>query len=91
MLIEGLKGVLGDDQRRSVLAIDRQADKLVHLVGELDNVEASTSVDPNAHSGVFTSPSLAAPSVLVADDDEDILVILGELLGDRYQLTFAHD
>src|SRR5262249_9123539 len=78
----------GEEQKMSVLAIERQVNKLARLV---DQLELPTAVDPGLLSGIFPTASLAAPPVLVADDDEEILQILGELLGERYRLTFARD
>jgi diguanylate cyclase (GGDEF)-like protein len=91
MLMEGMKGALGEDQQRSILAIERQANKLTQLVAELDKLEPSPAVDASTLSGIFPASSLAAPPVLIADDDVEIREILAELLGGRYRLTFARD
>ena len=61
MLMEGMKGALGEDQRRSILAIERQANRLVRLVNELDKGEPSSVVEPGTLSGIFASASLASP------------------------------
>jgi diguanylate cyclase (GGDEF)-like protein len=90
MLIDGMKGALTEDQARSMLAIERQVNKLTQLVAELDKAEPSLP-DSTLVSGIFPAASLAAPPVLIADDDEEIREILGELLGGRYRLTFARD
>jgi diguanylate cyclase (GGDEF)-like protein len=91
MLTEGMRGPLAEEQTRSIQAIDRQATRLARIADELDQTVQSAGVDPGTLSGVFPTSSLAAPPILIADDDEEILHFLGELLGGRYKVTFARD
>jgi two-component system chemotaxis response regulator CheY len=67
-----------------------QAEQLGRLLGTLESIEPPASVEPDA----ALQPSEAAPhaaAILIADDDDGILESLGDLLSERYRLTFARD
>ncbi|HEX9295946.1 MAG TPA: diguanylate cyclase [Polyangiaceae bacterium] len=92
ILLDGSKGGLNDDQRRSASAIERQAQKLGRLLAKLEAWGPPTPPSERAFpSGVFSLESLASPPLLIADDDDEILEVLSELLSSRYQLTLAKD
>lgn len=94
MLMDGAKGALTEEQRRSLATIEKQSHKLARLVDELESEHPEPQAMPEIE------PALAPRGeehgeprfrVLLADDDECILELLGELLSDDYELTFAHD
>jgi len=92
ILLDGSKGELNDEQRRSVSAIEKQTQKLARLLAKLEDWGPPTPPsETRLPSGVFSLESLASPPLLVADDDEQILEILNELLSSRYQLTLVKD
>jgi diguanylate cyclase (GGDEF)-like protein len=91
LLIDGAKGELTEEQQKSVLMIDRQAQKLGAMLGELDNEDVPLPDDPALVSGVFPTESLTSPRILIAEDDDEIRGVLGELLASHYRLTFAKD
>jgi diguanylate cyclase (GGDEF)-like protein len=90
LLALGRRGELSEEQRRSVAAIEKQVERLESL---LEKLEASEPRDlPQAiFPGVLPSNLLGRPRILVADDDEDVLGLVRDLLSGRYDLTFARD
>jgi two-component system, cell cycle response regulator len=91
LLSGGNKGALTEDQRRSVLAIERQAHKLGRLLAELER-EQIAQPPSNAMVAPEVGPeALNAPLILVADDDAEIRELLREVLAGRYNVTFAND
>ena len=89
--LHGSEGALSDAQRQSVLIIEQQAEQLGRLLGTLDSVEPSTSVERNTALEPSGAGAPTPPAILIADDDDGILESLGDLLSDRYRLTFARD
>jgi two-component system, cell cycle response regulator len=90
VLLHNSESTLSDLQRQSVLAIEEQVQNLGRLLGTLESVEPPASAPrtvPQPSARGVPSP----PSILIADDDDEILQGLGDLLSDRYQLTFARD
>ena len=90
ILLDGYKGELNDTQRRSVSAIERQ----VRRLGDLLRRCRASPRDVGATSArieTFPVGSDSSPSILIADDDPEILELLGSLLASRYRLTFAQD
>jgi two-component system cell cycle response regulator len=92
-LLHTSEGALSDAQRQSVLAIEEQAQNLGRLLGTLESVEPPVSslrpgVPWPSRSG---SDAPCSPAILIADDDDEIREALGDLLSDRYRLTFARD
>jgi len=91
LLALGKRGNLTENQRRSVEAIEKQVHKLELLLGELDSINGADGPGAPALSGVFQADSLSPPRILIADDDEDLVALLRELLAGRYTLRFAKD
>ncbi|HKQ70023.1 MAG TPA: diguanylate cyclase [Polyangiaceae bacterium] len=97
LLLDGSKGALTDEQRRSILAIERQIFRVERLVGiappndSLPSRGSRGARPESLGSGVFPTGSVVLPEVLVADDDPDIREVLGELLGRHYRVSFAQD
>jgi diguanylate cyclase (GGDEF)-like protein len=91
LLALGRRGELGEEQRRSVAAIEKQVERLELLLERLE-VAAPTELPPAAIlSGVISANVLGRPRILVADDDDDVLALVRDLLSGRYELTFARD
>jgi diguanylate cyclase (GGDEF)-like protein len=99
ILLGGLQGPLTPGQRRLIEGIDRQALKLSGLLDERgDAVETAWHASqPKSGSRIplgapATPESTLGPArILVADDDEEILDLLRELLKDRYEIVLAED
>jgi len=92
LLSGGRRGQLNEEQARSVAVIERQVLKLEQLLAVLEVSEfAGARSDPSFLSGVFSADPLSPPRILVADDDEDMVALLRELLSGRYELCFAKD
>jgi diguanylate cyclase (GGDEF)-like protein len=90
ILLDGYKGELTDAQRRSVSAIERQVQRLGSMLEEAE-LHPSTSGRQALASSTFPVGSDTSPSILIADDDPEILELLADLLASRYRLTFARD
>jgi two-component system chemotaxis response regulator CheY len=91
LLALGKRGELTDEQRRSVASIDRQVDRLDKLLERVETAEPADLPPAAVLSGVFPINVLCRPRILVADDDDDVLGLVRELLSARYELTFARD
>jgi hypothetical protein len=85
------KGDLTKDQRRSVTAIEKQVQRLEQLLGDLETTDGADEPGTPLLSGVFQSDMLSLPRVLIADDDQEMVALLSELLAGRYELSFAKD
>lgn len=93
LLLDGLRGPLNEQQRRSIEAIERQTDRLDRMIDEIER-EGALRREPESGARIAVAePDLDRERmhVLVADDDESILDVLRELLEDRYDVTMAHD
>jgi diguanylate cyclase (GGDEF)-like protein len=86
--LQSSEGALSDAQRQSVLAIEEQAQHLDRLVKTLEGFEPPSEVLSRLQASGSGTPS---PAVLIADDDNDILEALGDLLSGLYRLTFARN
>jgi len=84
-------GALTDTQRQSVLVIEEQTEQLGHMLGTLASIEPPASVEKDAALQSSGAGGRKPPAILIADDDDLILESLGDLLSDRYRLTFARD
>jgi diguanylate cyclase (GGDEF)-like protein len=89
--LRGSEGALTDAQRQSVLVIEEQAERLGRLFGALESIEPPASVAEDAALQPSGAGAARPPAILIADDDDLILESLGDLLSDRYRLTFARD
>lgn len=90
LLLEGLRGPLTEEQRHSIEAIVRQADRLDRLIAELEH-GASIRPDMPPPEAPMRSPEAFPdrPRILAADDDRELLELLRELLSDHYDVTVA--
>jgi diguanylate cyclase (GGDEF)-like protein len=91
LLALGRKGDLTKDQQRSVAAIEKQVQRLEQLLGDLETTDGADEPGTPLLSGVFQSDMLSLPRVLIADDDQEMVALLSELLAGRYELSFAKD
>ena len=89
--LRGADGALTDAQRQSVLVIKEQTEQLGRLLGTQESIEAPASVEQDAALHASGAGGGRPPAILIADDDDLILESLGDLLSDRYRLTFARD
>ena len=89
--LRGADGALSDAQRQSVLVIEEQAEQLGRLLGTLESIEPPASFEQDAALQAAGAGGRTPPAILIADDDDVILESLGDLLSDRYRLTFARD
>jgi diguanylate cyclase (GGDEF)-like protein len=89
--LHGSEDALTDAQRQSVLIIEEQAEQLGRLLGTLESIEPPSSVELDAALQPSGADGPTPPAILIADDDDGILESLGDLLSDRYRLTFARD
>src|SRR4029079_9313979 len=62
---------------------------LVRLLGARESVEPPASVEQDAALQPPERATPTPPAILIADDDDGILESLGDLLSERYRLTFA--
>ncbi|HEY3594785.1 MAG TPA: hypothetical protein VGL13_12965, partial [Polyangiaceae bacterium] len=74
LLMDGEKGALSEEQRRSLATIERQSHKLARLVDELE-ADTLAPVEAPKPERVSTEPPLEDSRfrILLADDDEGIL------------------
>jgi two-component system chemotaxis response regulator CheY len=91
LLALGKKGQLSEEQRRAVAIIDRQVERLERLLEEIEGPELAHTPEAALLSGIAPNQALSPPRILVADDDDDMLALLRDLLAARYELTFAKD
>ena len=89
--LRGADGALTDEQRQSVLVIEEQTEQLGRLLGTLESTEPPASFDQEAALQAEGAGGRGPPAILIADDDDLILESLGDLLSDRYRITFARD
>jgi two-component system chemotaxis response regulator CheY len=89
LLALGRKGELSADQRRSIAAIERQVHRLERFIDDIETSEPPRTPEPEPREQ--PAGALARPRVLVADDDPEMIALLGDLLANRYELTFAND
>jgi diguanylate cyclase (GGDEF)-like protein len=89
--LHGSAGALTDAQRQSILVIEEQAEQLGRLLGTLESIEPLTSVEQDGAPQTSGVGGRTPPAILIADDDDLILESLGDLLSDRYRLTFARN
>lgn len=87
LLLEGLRGPLTEEQRRSIEAIERQADRVDRILDQLEHGTVLTR--KLAEAPTRTEPFPERPRILIADDDADLLETLVELLGERYEVKVA--
>jgi len=88
LLLEGLRGPLTEEQRRSIEAIERQTERLDRLLGKIEQGEIVAPVLAEA-SVPRAEHFPERPRILVADDDPELLDLLAELLGERYEVAVA--
>jgi diguanylate cyclase (GGDEF)-like protein len=89
LLALGRKGELTADQRRSIAAIERQVHRLERFIDDLESTDLPGA--PDATPSDMPSEALSRPRILLADDDPEITALLGDLLANRYELTYASD
>lgn len=87
LLLEGLRGPLTEEQRRSIEAIERQADRVDRILDQLEHGTILTRT--LAEAPPRAEPFPEKPRILIADDDADLLETLVELLGERYEVKVA--
>jgi len=87
--LHGSAGALSAAQRQSVQVIEDQAEQLGRLLGALESIEPPASVEQDAALQPPEGATPTPPAILIADDDDGILESLGDLLSERYRLTFA--
>ena len=87
--LHGSAGALSAAQRQSVQVIEDQAEQLGRLLGALESIEPPASVEQDAALQPPERATPTPPAILIADDDDGILESLGDLLSERYRLTFA--
>src|SRR4029077_6668132 len=75
---------------QSVLIIEEQARLLDRLLVSLEGVDRAGAVERRS-APVSGANAPSTPAVLIADDDDDVLEALTDLLSDRYRLTLARD
>jgi two-component system cell cycle response regulator len=91
LLLDGLRGPLNEQQRRSIEAIERQADRLDRMIDEIER-EGTLRREPESGSRIAVADvERERMHVIVADDDDEVCELLRELLSDRYEVTVAHD
>lgn len=90
LLLEGLRGPLTEEQRHSVEAIERQAERLDRMIELLEHGEVAKVGAPLMESPLRAEePFPERPRILVADDDLELLELLREILSDRYDVMLA--
>lgn len=90
LLLDGLRGPLTEDQRHSIEAIERQAERLDRMVERLEHGDIPVPPSSSEEPLLKTPASFPdRPRILVADDDADLLELLGELLSERYDVSLA--
>lgn len=93
LLLDGLRGPLSEQQRRSIEAIERQTDRLDRMIDELER-EGTFRHEPTSGARSVVAevePGRERMHMLVADDDPQILELLRDLFSDRYDVTVAYD
>jgi diguanylate cyclase (GGDEF)-like protein len=82
---------LSETQRHAIHVIEEQTRELGHLLETLQPPPAPNAVAlaRPPEPGVPAFPS--QPRILLADDNDDILTAVGDLLASDYHLTFAQD
>jgi diguanylate cyclase (GGDEF)-like protein len=90
-LLHGSRSAFSDADRQSLRVIEEQAQNLDRLLKALESVEPPTSVEPQTAPPPSGSGAPDWPAILIADDDDEILQALGELLSGRYRVTLARD
>lgn len=91
LLLDGLRGPLTEEQRLSIEAIERQAERLDRIVERLEQGEVPVAQEGASEEHLLKLPVAFPdrPRILVADDDVDLLELLGELLSERYEVSLA--
>jgi diguanylate cyclase (GGDEF)-like protein len=90
-LLHGSRSAFSDADRQSLLVVEEQAQNLDRLLKALESVEPPTSVEPQTAPPPSGSGAPDWPAILIADDDDEVLQALGELLSGRYRVTLARD
>ena len=90
-LLHGSRSAFSDADRQSLLVVEEQAQNLDRLLKALESVEPPTSVEPQTAPRPSGSGAPHSPAILIADDDDEILQALGDLLSGRYRVTLARD
>lgn len=90
LLLDGLRGPLTEDQRHAIEAIERQAERLDRMIDQLEHGEMAAIGAPPIESALRApEPFPERPRILVADDDQELLELLRELLAERYEVMVA--